>query len=249
MTTVQMITEPQRNQILEDSVEQKRQVVLTVHGPRGWRTFKSTLVEGSAATGKLHVAAPSIRDCPCVEPLEDDLAIGVTFRLGHKKCMFGTHLVSSSDESNKVIILSWPDHLQQLQRRVYERVRPMRDTVISVRFWRADQPSAGSVEARDVRHGQLEDLSVGGMRVKAANPAAIEDGLTYRCVFAPKPGKPSFVLDALVRHHEDADQGRASIGFQFIGLEATPEGRRTLERLARTVSQLQRTRSRNRRRE
>jgi hypothetical protein len=163
--------------------------------------------------------------------------------------MFGTHVVSPNDESGRVINLGWPDHLQQLQRRVYERVRPMRDTVISVRFWREDQATASSVEARDVRHGQMEDLSVGGMRVKAANPAAIEDGQTYRCVFAPKPGKPSFVLDALIRHHEDADQGRASIGFQFIGLEATPEGRRTLERLARTVTQLQRARSRSRRRD
>ncbi len=249
MTTGQMIAESQKDQILEDSICQKRQIVLTFHGSRGWRTFKSTFQGGSAATGHLHVTTPALRDGSVFQLPEPDAAVGVTFRLSHKKCMFGTQVAPPQQDSAGVINLRWPDHLQQLQRRVYERVRPPRDTIISVRFWREGQPAESGVEARNVRHGQLEDISVGGMRVKTANPAEIEDGQTYRCVFAPKPGKPSFILDALVRHHEDADQNRASIGFQFIGLEATPEGRRILERLARTVSQLQRARSRGRHRD
>lgn len=249
MTTAQMIAESQKDQILKDSIEQRRQIVLTFHGSRGWRTFKSTFQGGSAAVGHLQVATPDPRDGSVLSLPQPDLAVGVTFRLGHKKCMFGTQVIPSQQDTGGVINLCWPDHMQQLQRRVYERVRPPRDTVIAVRFWQEGQPSESSVEARNVRHGQLEDLSVGGMRVKTSNPADIEDGQTYRCVFAPKPGKPSFILDALVRHHEAADQSRASIGFQFVGLEATPEGRRMLERLARTVSQLQRARSRGRRRD
>lgn len=249
MTTAQMIAESQKDQILEDSIELKRQLVLTFHGPRGWRTFKSSFQGGSSVVGQLQVATPNLRDGQVFQTPQPDVAIGVTFRLGHKKCMFGTQVAPSRGDSNGVVTLCWPDHLQQLQRRVYERVKPLKDAVIPVRFWREEQVSQSSVEARNVRHGQLEDLSVGGMRVKTASPPDMEDGQTYRCVFAPKPGKPSFILNALIRHHEDADQGRASIGFQFVGLEATPEGRRMLERLARTVSQLQRTRSRSRRRE
>ncbi|MGD2109340.1 MAG: PilZ domain-containing protein [Phycisphaerae bacterium] len=248
MTTAQMIGATQKDQILQDSIDQNRHLVLTVHGTRGWRTFKSAFEGGSAAAGHVQVKTPSVEAGGAFQVPGRDEAIGVTFRLGHKKCMFGTRMASSQARTERALCLFWPDHLQQLQRRVYERVRPMKETVIPVRFWRDGEPRANSVEARNVRHGQLEDLSVGGMRVKTANPSEIEDGQTYRCVFAPKPGKPSFILDALVRHHEDAEQGRASIGFQFVGLEATPEGRRSLERLARTVSQLQRARSRNRRR-
>jgi len=54
-------------------------------------------------------------------------------------------------------------------------------------------------------------------------------------------------VDGLIRHRQAADQGRACIGVQFVGLEATPEGRRVLARIARTVTQFQRTRARMRR--
>jgi hypothetical protein len=114
-------------------------------------------------------------------------------------------------------------------------------------MWREQPGSDPSLEARSVRHGQLEDLSVGGMRVKAADPSDFEVGCSYRCVLTPRPGKPALVLETLVRHKEAAEQSRASIGFQFVGLEATQEGRRILDRLAQTVSQFHRARSKARR--
>jgi c-di-GMP-binding flagellar brake protein YcgR len=162
--------------------------------------------------------------------------------------MFGATVESVQEEKEEgEITLRWPDHLQQLQRRVYERARPPKDAIIAVRFWREEVASGSAAEARCVRHGQLEDISAGGMRIKVARPNEIELGATCRCAFAPRPGKPSLVLDALVRHREAAGSGRASIGFQFVGLETTVEGRQLLDRLARTVSQFQRARSRSRR--
>jgi hypothetical protein len=50
------------------------------------------------------------------------------------------------------------------------------------------------------------------------------------------------VLDAVLRHREAAEQGRASLGFQFVGMETTPEGLRLLDRLVRIVNHFQRSR-------
>ncbi|RME37078.1 MAG: PilZ domain-containing protein, partial [Planctomycetota bacterium] len=91
---------------------------------------------------------------------------------------------------------------------------------------------------------QLEDISLGGMRVRVAGSRDVEVGATYRCAFAPREGKPPIVLDALVRHREATEGARASIGFQFVGLECVPDGERITERLTRAIAQFQRARSR-----
>ncbi|MGB2985584.1 MAG: PilZ domain-containing protein [Phycisphaerae bacterium] len=248
MSTAQLIAKEKRDQILEGSIQQQRQLVLTHNSLEGWRTFKSSFVSGSASSGVALIKAPIPRDELVSRLPEPGDTLGVTFRLGHKKCMFGTILEPNQDQAQEgLVALRWPDHLQQLQRRVYERAEPPKGIVIPVRFRREGDASGSPVEARPVRHGQLEDMSAGGMRVKVADANDFQPGCTYRCVFAPHPGKPSLVVDALVRHREAADQGRASIGFQFIGLEATPEGRRVLDRLAQTVSHFQHARSRRQR--
>ena len=247
MSVTQTIVKGQLDQILEDSIGQQRRLVLTQHSPQGWRTFPSRFLSGSASSQALRVAAPTPGSSSAQPPAPGE-TLGVTFRLGHKKCMFGATVESfqhSAEEGE--VTLRWPNHLQQLQRRVYERAKPPSDAVIAVRFWREETASSSAAQARRVRHGQLEDISVGGMRIKAAQTDEIELGATYRCAFAPRPGKPSLVLDALIRHRQAMDYGRASIGFQFVGLETTVDGQQLLNRLARTVSQFQRARARSRR--
>ena len=248
MNSALAVVREQRDQILEDSIERQRLLVITHHSLQGWRAFKSQFVSGSSVSRVILVRTPLPREGAVTTPPEPGDTLGVTFRLGHKKCMFETRLEEVPGQTEEdVVALRWPDQLQQLQRRAYERAEPPKGVVVPVRLWREEASPATPVEARSVRYGQLEDLSAGGMRVKVADPREFHVGATFRCAFAPRPGKPALVVDALIRHREAGEQGRTSIGFQFIGLETTPEGRRVLERLARTVSHFQRTRSRNRR--
>lgn len=247
MSVAQVVANKQLNRILEDSIGRRTSLLLTHGGPEGWRTYKSQFVAGSSSAQEIQVKAPVPREENGSRLPEAGDTLGVSFRFGHKKCMFGTILESiQHDADNGVATLRWPDRIQQLQRRAFQRARPPNDLVIAVRFWREEASSGTVLDARTVYHGQLEDVSAGGMQVRVTNPDRVQAGTMYRCAFTPRPGKPSIVLDALVRHHEAADRGRASVGFQFIGLETAPEGHRTLERLARTVHQFQRARSRGR---
>jgi len=156
------------------------------------------------------------------------------------------HVRARRGDNEDAVVLRWPSQVQQLQRRVFERSTPPPGTIIAVRFWRAQPADQRASDERDVRYGQLEDLSAGGMRIKLARPADIEAGALYCCTFSPKQGKPPFFVDAVLRHREAAEQNRASLGFQFVGLEATADGRRTLDRLARLVSYFQRATARAR---
>lgn len=247
MRAAQTVVKAKLGEILQQCVETRRHVVLTHHNPGGWRTYKSKFVacDATARTLKVEVIMPSDEPNDLAPKPGDTL--GVTFRAGHKKCMFATSVLSREyHEGDALFSMEWPDHLQQLQRRAYERAEPPMNVVVAVRFWREQGAQEMSLEARNVRHGQLEDMSAGGMRVKVVDAGDIELGATYRCAFTPRPGKPGIVIDAVVRHREALNHGRSSIGFQFVGAETTPEGRRVLDRLARAVGQFQRARSRER---
>jgi hypothetical protein len=185
----------------------------------------------------------------------------------------------AGEQWNTVLVgLRWPRQIHQLQRRAYERATPPRGNVIAVRCWQEQRRSGKAAETRRVRHGQLDDLSAGGMRLRMADATDMQIGHTYRCAFTPHPGSQQLIVEAILRHRqaESSPSGRlqteprpsgrgcegepsgqrqveapvaadllvdrVSLGFQFIGLEASPEGQRTLDRLARIVSKFQRAR-------
>lgn len=241
MTRTHSLDRNRQEEVFADAIREGRQLVLTYNLPDGWRRQKAVFVSGSSATREALVhAIMSETDRDVLLP-PIGIIVGGSFRLGHKKCLFSAAVRSCGPKGKTVPIqLSWPEHLSQLQRRAYERATPPKGNVIAVRFW-IDTGDQTSPDAREVRHGQLEDISAGGMRLRVADAISVEMERTYKCVFTPRPGKPAMVLDSLLRHRESVENGRASLGFQFVGLETSTEGLRTLDRLARLVSHFQRS--------
>ncbi len=246
MAGTQSIKGPRCDRLIEEAVSARSRVVLTHQTPQGWQTYKAGFVSGSKEARTLEMKLHG-----CAGARSESLAVqggtwGVTFRTGHMKCMFSAAAAAEHRPTpdGLLLTLTWPQELHRLQRRVFQRVVPPKEAVIAVRFWRETGASPTAAREPVVRHGQLEDLSAGGMRIQAADPLDICLEGAYRCSFSPRPGAPGLVLDATLRHHQAAEHGRASLGFRFIGLETTPEGRRILDRLARIVSSFQQKRRR-----
>jgi len=233
---LQLISGRDAERIMEQSIRRRLRTVLTCHDPRGWHARPSRFALGSKNAGTVGCIVDFPQDAAESSLPHPGETMGVTFRMGRKKCMFSSVLRSIQQGGDGTLItLTWPTHLEQLQRRAYERVAPQKDCVVAVRFWLEDLRSAASGE-RNIRHGQLEDLSAGGMRISASGLSEVEIGATYKCVFAPQPGAAPLVIDATLLHHETVDDGRASFGFHFIGFETTQEGLRSLGRIAQIVS-------------
>jgi c-di-GMP-binding flagellar brake protein YcgR len=232
----------QYEQLLMDAVDKNCRVVITYKCQDGWRLHKGTFGERDRKPESYTIQlVPGCEDqgrnMPCVGE-----SVSITFRHGRKKCMFTSSLLRIVDSPEPgVWTLSWPKEVRQLQRRAYERVSPPEGTVLAVRFWQQDDDNE-SGGRENARHGQLENISAGGMRVRTGDLKNIELDKTYRCVFTPADSNQAIVLDARLRHRESALDGRASLGFQFIGLEASDEGRKTLARLAKVVGKLHRAR-------
>ncbi len=243
MIQTKAIDRDQQERIVDAAVRDRRPLTVTVSLPEGWRRFKGVFVSGSQRADETVISIGLPKSRPTAVLLEPGSMIGGAFRQGHKKCLFNASVRGCRTQGESVLLtLTWPEHFSQLQRRAFERAEPPRGAVVAVRFWRDGESGAGSVD-RDVRHGQLEDISAGGLRIRVADSQTLEIERTYKCVFTPRAGKPAFVLEALLRHREAVEGSRASLGFQFVGLEASSDGLKTLDRIARLVSDYQRTRS------
>ena len=247
MANSHVSNDEQRENILCTSVERRLRLVVTHRQDGCWRAFKGQfqmpLDRGRTFAALMEDAGDE--SGPTLKPGE---TVGVSFRVGHKKCMFSTTLKSIENlHGERQFHFTWPTQMQQLQRRVYERITPPAGHVVAVRFWRADTDN--QPDKREVKHGQLEDLSAGGMRIKVASVIDVETDTAYQCVFAPRGGAPPVMIEATLRHREAGEQGRISLGFQFIGLETSPEGQKVLDRLARIVGQYQRSKPRQSSRE
>lgn len=239
--STQTVSRHQGEQSLVNAIQRRDRAVITLRLNDGWRTHSTEFVSGNKSAGRVTLLIRARADDATVELPAKGEGVGVTFRAGHKKCMFATIVADTPKNSDGLLItLEWPATVDRLQRRAFERVAPPQGIVIPVRFWKAAATGGEAGDRSNVRHAQLEDFSAGGMRIRTADLADIVIGAMYRCAFAPGKRGATLVVDARLRHREASDRGRASLGFQYIGLETTTEGRRTLTRIARMVQQFQR---------
>lgn len=228
-----------RDQILREAVDNATKVVLTCRGSDGWQTIKTAFAIGVREDRCLrltHVEGP---------PLESGQRVGVAFRRGHRKYVFSAAVEGTDPDGT--LVLRRPAIIQQMQRRVYQRACPPPGRPISVTIW------AGHVED-DAEHaptgspllqGEVEDLSVGGIRVRASSCPVLPEGTAVACSLClTSRGTPALV-NALYRHGERKNEC-FSIGFQFIGLETRADGTEVLSLLARTVTNFQRAAARRR---
>ncbi|MCH7813516.1 MAG: PilZ domain-containing protein [Planctomycetes bacterium] len=235
------VSDTRRDEIIVDAARRQTPVVVTRHDGSGWRTHKSRLVGCDEQARKLYLELPQSGKGGSTDLTEGEL-LGIAFRRGHKKCLFNA-VVRPADTDlacipavGKAIPVDWPDQMQELQRRVYQRAGPPPGNPIRVCF----EPRVGDRASGPAGEGVLDDLSAGGIRVRCAAAGRLEVGDHFRITFALRSRGPGFTLDAVYRHCESTPDQRYSLGFQFVGLETSSQGQEALASLARTVTDFQR---------
>lgn len=240
MTQVHYIQETRRDDILADAVSKKTQLNLTRKGGDGWVVAKSRFVGHCSNPAGLLIELPANRDETAWPVLTVGEFIGVAFRRGHKKCLFSAPVIQTQTpvegrDKSRAFAVRWPEELQEMQRRVYQRAAPPPGRTIHVR-----------IESEPACTGPLEDISAGGVRMRCSTKPDLRDGQSVRVAVALRAKKPEMVLDATFRHCQATADGAWSLGFQFVGLETTHQGQQQLVNLARVVTDFQRAHSRRR---
>jgi c-di-GMP-binding flagellar brake protein YcgR len=174
-------------------------------------------------------------------------SVGASLKLKHHKYLFLSEVADSAaadgrGDDGPLLVLGRPTRMQRLQRRAYIRANVPDGSVARSAFWlggRMSEP-AGTSPDRPVWNGRVINLSAGGFSVRSAEESArvLETGylMGVRLVFGV--GQEAVYADACLRHIEP-DEGGVILGFQFIALEHSEEGRQALRSISRKVGEFQ----------
>jgi len=227
----------EKDSLLLEAVSSRLPLQLSCLLPNGWEIMKSRFLATESESEHILLDYPTPADYPC-PGLEPEQNIGVSFRLGHRKYVFTTSVTGALEQRKSrgktrwALRIRWPETMQELQRRLYYRA-PVPDRIhIPVDIW--DQPAmTDQALPSGMTRGRMLDLSAGGVGLSLADEAAQNwrENEHLVCRFSPQPGGVPLEIKARFRHRESLGPGRSRVGLQFVGLETSPDGKATLQRL------------------
>ena len=214
---------------------------------KGWANLRSRFIRYDSEEGLLEIEYPLAREHGAPTEIPIGTQLGISFRRGHKKCIFASPVVvrrRETDETGRTIdtlVLRMPDRVRELQRRVFQRVTILPEKFIAAKLWEGGVPNPNAV-GWPLCSGRVVNISAGGIRVdiRADQNPRLCTGDVVGIEITAKPGSPAILVDGQYRHCLMEQEDRLGLGFQFVGLEHDVPGRSTLIDVADYVRRLRR---------
>ncbi len=236
------VTGRECSSLLEVAMEKKMPLTITKKGiDNNWQVYKSHVL--LVQDRRMVISMPNPHDGVCPMEPAPSQEIAVTFKKGYNKCLFVSQIISQSqfeieDENGEkqlvpVLVVYKPEQVEKIQRRAYDRTNVPSGETVTVSFWSSNTP-------KERFQGKMLNLSAGGLAVEV--PAGQETPNwenDHQCElqFVALPGQEPIIAHARYRHATNNDQAvQPVLGFQFIGLELSEQGRNTLRRIGRVVT-------------
>ncbi len=242
MAVMQELNASQIDELILSAIDRKVPALITINRDGCWANLHSRVlaIHGS----HLLLEHPPYHPDEVPHEFVPAERIGVSFKLKHHKHVFSATLVGREqftlEDGSQVHALAVvaPSRMQRLQRRAFLRAPVPENRIVRASFWLgscACEP-AGVSPTAPVWSGYVMNISAGGFQL-SCDPAAVDgmeagDNVGVRLTF--DAGSESVYSDAQFRHME-LTEGRAMLGFQFIGLTETPEGRISLQMISSKV--------------
>lgn len=238
--------------LIADALARSAPLIVTCRHDEGWGVFKARILAVLMESNEVVLEYPDGRERSIPE-LTPGQVVGIAFRRGHKKCIGDTWIharcihTSRTGQQIPAFTIICPDELYELQRRLFYRVEIPQQHPVDVAFGPAAQ-DAGGAPAERVCRGRLIDISAGGLSVKVSLEAdpVFEEDQELTCAFSPERGEHAIRITGRVRYR-NVSEAEARYGLQFVGADATPDGRDQLDRVAAFVNTLQSRQKRARR--
>ena len=230
--------EPDSNQAIRRAIAQRSLIVVTARTRSGWMMLKSRFLP-SLSGNVLRIERPraSRNRCPrfaCGQ------SVGLSFRVGLTKCALETEVLDAgTDGIEGPLTLRWPDSVQQLQRRMYVRIKIPTPLSLPLIFHRAHDSARKDLPSPDA-HGTMLDISPGGLGA-AVSGGRLEDWRTGQTVRVQlEPGRPHTNLVGRICYARPWDNDTVRVGLQFADARAARMGRTAHRQIAQAASQLRR---------
>ncbi len=229
----------QTNDYLMWAIDTRAHLRVTVRLAREWEELSSQFLAGE----QLRTILVTKFAEPWTERLLAGQLLPCSFRKGHKKYLFvsailGQKEVEIDGQMEPVYVLTWPEGLQEMQRRLYYRAAVPSQYDLKVKFYPAVAAIGSVPEGKPLAEGRLVDVSAGGALVDLSETTDVEPENGYLLeIEMLRPEKPALVL-ARTRRMSDDNGGLCRCGMQFLSLDHTPRGHDTRMRLARFANYL-----------
>ncbi len=231
-------------EILEEAATAHRTAIITYLSRGKWQISRVGFV---AVCDHAIILEMLSQNRSTYENIQVNQPVGMSFQVEFTKYIFesaviGIESVMNLGRAGKIIV-HLPDKVEKLHRRAYQRQDVPKDMTVKVLFWHRgylDQVKAAPVE--HYWQGKVMDLSAGGMRLIMS--LEMRDSFTIGQLvglqFTPMSFQKPILLEGHIRYmRESAEENRLYLGVEFLGLEASPEGREILHRLLSVVSEYQ----------
>lgn len=242
MSILQELNRREIAQVILSAAERGLPLSITVRDGEHWANFQSRLV--GMENQRLLLATP-ISDQGGTRQFAPGESIGLSLKLKHHKYLFLASVAAASTPAVEELgvprlVLGMPTRMQRLQRRSYTRAMVPDGFVARAAFWvggRLNEP-AGASPDRPVWSGRMTDLSAGGFSARTSEESVrlLETGYLMGTRLLFGAGQEAVYADACVRHISLGEEGTV-VGFQFLGLEYSEEGRAALQAISRRVNE------------
>jgi len=248
MTNLKDLPCPQIDEAVRSALERRVPVAITFQSDKSWWSVHSRIVHIQDA--HILLEFPRTQDGQAVPALQPADRAGVSFKLKHHKHIFTATVVGVEEavapedgQPIRVLRICGPTKMLRLQRRMFQRVDVPANRIVRAAFWMggcANEP-AGTSPERPVWSGRVVNLSAGGFQVATSDQvgASLEVGDNVGVRIAFGAANETVYSDAQFRHLEVVN-GQRQLGFQFVGLAHTTEGRDALQLIGSKVAQFQR---------
>lgn len=207
-----------------------------LHGGK-WGVFDIRIL----AAGPDHIHLQLISETRPGLVFKKELPVGLCLQLEYDKYVFESVILEPPSGKDNRLAIEIPDQIEKMQRRVYARHAVPTGLNVRAMFWHRGYPEeVNNAPHEDYWQGKLENLSAGGAMICVDRDIrdCFSIGQFVGVQFTPMSYQKPLLLEAQVRHLEAYDDQQGFlVGVEFLGLEASPEGRDVLHRLLEVIDE------------
>lgn len=245
---VESVETTRRNSALEWAVAKQAPLSICLLPDGQWHGLKSTILRFDGGEKLLQIVYPIYAEKGAPPEIVTGQELGISFRRGHKKCLFVAPVVVRRQDSGTdgqavdTLVLRAPNQIREMQRRLYQRVIVPPERLVPVKLWQGGVPKAQR-QTWPICAGRVSNVSVGGVfvEVRADQNPRLAVGEAVGVEITAKPNEHPILVDSQYRHCMLISSERLGLGLQFVGLEQDCPGRATLTQIAEFVKELRRT--------
>ena len=242
-----MLLKVKPKELLSELVLSKNPLRITYQKDGGWFVKRAVLSDVEDNSFEVRILAQLKSR---VLDLEAGCRVGVSFEYGlgvlAGKFIFDTTvdgLISEQGSVGMLVRLAIPENIELVSRRNYRRVQVPALQNVNVLLWQrftVQNGDSSSVGCGPELCAKLLDISLGGLQIAMETSESIvfEEGQSVGLRFTPFDHETPISFTAMIRTVlPTANRRHLTLGLEIIGLEASPEGRLILSRLASVVEQ------------